>query len=97
MQSSLTEWLLLHYGREEMKKETGLSRIREALSDLLPDLSKKKIITVAGTNGKGETTLWLSRELGSRKHCTQFLAWCKGASRSTLALRRLCCHFKAAW
>lgn len=69
LSSSLTEWLLLHYGREEMKKETGLSRIREALGILLPELSKKKIITIAGTNGKGETTLWLSRELGKRPHC----------------------------
>lgn len=69
MSSSLTEWLLLHYGREEMKKETGLSRIREALGTLVPELSQKKIITIAGTNGKGETTLWLSRELGTKSHC----------------------------
>lgn len=70
MSSSLTEWLLAHYGREEMKKETGLSRMREALVNILPDLNQKKIITVAGTNGKGETTLWLSRELGTCTHCT---------------------------
>lgn len=69
MSSSLTEWLLLHYGREEMKKETGLSRMREALGTLIPELSQRKIITIAGTNGKGETTLWLSRELGTRSHC----------------------------
>ncbi len=70
MISSLTEWLIVNYGREEMKKEAGLSRIREALADILPDLSRKKIITIAGTNGKGETTLWLSHHLGSRTHCT---------------------------
>jgi len=69
MQSSLTEWLLLHYGREEMKKDTGPVRIREALGDILPAFAQKKIITIAGTNGKGETTLWLSRELGTRSHC----------------------------
>jgi dihydrofolate synthase/folylpolyglutamate synthase len=69
MSSSLTEWLMANYGREEMKKETGLSRIKEVLGLLIPQLSKKKIITIAGTNGKGETTLRLSQELGKRTHC----------------------------
>ncbi len=69
MHSSLTEKLIALYGREEMKKETGPSRIREALGSLIPELSQKKIVTIAGTNGKGETTLWLSRELGRRPHC----------------------------
>lgn len=70
MNSSLTQWLMDHYGREEVKKETGLSRIRQALVSILPELSQKKIITIAGTNGKGETTLWLSRYLEKRSHCT---------------------------
>lgn len=70
MNSSLTEWLIAHYGREEMKRDTGLSRMREALKDLLPELNQKKILTIAGTNGKGETTLWLSRSLAHRSHCT---------------------------
>lgn len=52
-----------------MKKESGPAQIRSALKTLIPELSKKKIITIAGTNGKGETTLWLSRELGERPHC----------------------------
>jgi dihydrofolate synthase/folylpolyglutamate synthase len=69
MSSSLTDKLFALYGREEMKKETGLSRIRDALGILIPTLSQKTIITVAGTNGKGETTLWLSRELGKKPHC----------------------------
>jgi dihydrofolate synthase/folylpolyglutamate synthase len=69
MSSSLTERLIALYGREEMKKETGLSRITRALGNLIPELSQKKIITIAGTNGKGETTLWLSHELGTRPHC----------------------------
>ncbi len=70
MSSSLTDWLFHHYGREEVKKETGLTRIRHALNSVFPELSEKKIITIAGTNGKGETTLWLSRYLEKRKHCT---------------------------
>ncbi len=69
MSSSLTDKLFALYGREEMKKETGLSRIRDALGVLIPALSQKTIVTIAGTNGKGETTLWLSRELGTRPHC----------------------------
>ncbi|MES2529336.1 MAG: hypothetical protein V4598_19770 [Bdellovibrionota bacterium] len=70
MSSSLTQWLMTHYGREEVKKDTGLSRIQTALASIHPALSQKKIITIAGTNGKGETTLWLSRFLEKRSHCT---------------------------
>ncbi len=70
MSPSLTQWLMTHYGREDVKKTTGLSRIQSALTSLHPVLSKKKIVTIAGTNGKGETTLWLSQFLSSRTHCT---------------------------
>lgn len=69
MKSSLTEWLMGHYGREEVTRETGLARITSALGPLIQKLSSRKIITIAGTNGKGETTLWLSQELGHRSHC----------------------------
>ncbi len=58
MKENLVSWLLTHYGQEIMKP--GLLRMREALSDLLPHFSQTKIITIAGTNGKGETTLRLS-------------------------------------
>ncbi len=70
MNSSLTQWLMTHYGREEVKKDTGLLRIQTALASIHPELASKKIITIAGTNGKGETTLWLSNFLGTRPHCT---------------------------
>ena len=62
----LFQWLLEHYGQEQF--HPGLDRIRFALRHLLPELSQKKIITIAGTNGKGETTLWLSRNLKDIPH-----------------------------
>jgi folylpolyglutamate synthase/dihydropteroate synthase len=65
--SDLFQWLLEHYGQEQF--QPGLGRIRFALQDILPTLSQKKIITIAGTNGKGETTLWLSRLIKETPHC----------------------------
>jgi len=66
MQENLLSWLLIHYGQEHMRP--GLERIREALKDVFPSLSKTKIVIVAGTNGKGETTLRLSHHLKNHSH-----------------------------
>ena len=66
MQQELLDWLLVHYGQEQMRP--GLDRMREALSQVLPEFSQTKIITIAGTNGKGETTLRLSELLADKKH-----------------------------
>lgn len=63
---NLTDWLLINYGQEQMRP--GLDRIRSALKDLLPSFTKTKIIIIAGTNGKGETTLRLSGHLKSHRH-----------------------------
>ncbi len=68
MKTDLLTFLLAHYGQEQMRP--GLDRIRRALGDLLPELQKKKIIIIAGTNGKGETTLRLSGLLKARSHVT---------------------------
>ena len=62
----LTGWLLANYGQEQMKP--GLDRMALALKELLPSFRETKIITVAGTNGKGETTLRLSELLSSEPH-----------------------------
>jgi dihydrofolate synthase/folylpolyglutamate synthase len=67
MQNELLSWLLTHYGQEQMRP--GIERIRKSLEDILPTLSQSKIITIAGTNGKGETTLRLSEKLSGRSHC----------------------------
>lgn len=66
MQNDLVAWLLTNYGQEQMRP--GLDRISHALKELLPTFNKTKIITIAGTNGKGETTLRLSELLKNRKH-----------------------------
>jgi dihydrofolate synthase/folylpolyglutamate synthase len=63
----LTHWLLEHYGHEHARP--GLARIEEALAPILGELRRIPVVTVAGTNGKGETTLWLSRELAAHRQC----------------------------
>lgn len=66
MHNDLVAWLLTNYGQEQMRP--GLDRISLALKDLLPSFTRTKIITIAGTNGKGETTLRLSELLKNKKH-----------------------------
>jgi dihydrofolate synthase / folylpolyglutamate synthase len=63
---NLTEWLLTNYGQEQFNP--GLDRIRSALTDLFPQFKNTKIIIIAGTNGKGETTLRLSEKLKNHSH-----------------------------
>lgn len=48
----------------------GLSRIERALGPILPAFKNTKIVIVAGTNGKGETTLRLSEHLRHHTHFT---------------------------
>jgi dihydrofolate synthase/folylpolyglutamate synthase len=44
--------------------------MKQALESILPEFKKTKIIIIAGTNGKGETTLRLSELLKSHSHFT---------------------------
>ena len=62
----ITNWIYTHYGQENMRP--GMDRIETVLKPLLPKFTKTRIITIAGTNGKGETTLRLSQYLAKRKH-----------------------------
>jgi dihydrofolate synthase/folylpolyglutamate synthase len=64
---NLSDWLFGHYGQEHF--HPGLERIKMALGPMLGELNQKKIVTIAGTNGKGETTLRLSQFLGQTPHC----------------------------
>ncbi len=66
----LETWLLQNYGLEVMSPDPQLSRMKVALGTLTGKLNQKKIITIAGTNGKGETTLRLSGLLHDKKHLT---------------------------
>src|SRR3989344_5917430 len=63
----LLDWLLTHYGQEHMRP--GLDRIEKALKKILPEFHQTKIVIIAGTNGKGETTLRLAKHLESHSHC----------------------------
>ncbi|WDE13607.1 bifunctional tetrahydrofolate synthase/dihydrofolate synthase [Thalassomonas haliotis] len=63
LQSSLKEWLcyLEHLHSQEI--ELGLSRIGQVASHLNIDFSFAKVITVAGTNGKGTSCAFLENAL----------------------------------
>lgn len=67
MDQDILSWLMAHYGQEHFRP--GLERMGLSLSSLLPQLAKTRVITIAGTNGKGETTLWLSEQLKNHRHC----------------------------
>ena len=67
MKNELVDWLLKNYGQEIMRP--GLQRMSRALN-LLGEFPKTKIITIAGTNGKGETALRLSELLSKKTFCT---------------------------
>ncbi|HXH29627.1 MAG TPA: hypothetical protein VNJ01_02330 [Bacteriovoracaceae bacterium] len=66
MNPGILEWLVSHYGQEQMNP--GLDRITRAISPLMKRFEETKVIIIAGTNGKGETTLCLSKLLESKSH-----------------------------
>ena len=68
MTENLEEWVLEHYGQEVFRP--GLDRINRALTDLKKDLYRSKIIIIAGTNGKGETTHRLSHLFKHSSYCS---------------------------
>lgn len=59
----LSNWVFERFGREHYSP--GLERMRFALGESIHNLNKLKIVTIAGTNGKGETALRLARNLNS--------------------------------
>ncbi len=63
----LDDWLLKNFGFEGTAMlalgEPGLDRIRPIFNSLIKKLQNTKVITVAGTNGKGETAYRLERLL----------------------------------
>lgn len=66
---NLSNWVFERFGREHYSP--GLERMRFALGESLYQLNQIKIITIAGTNGKGETTLRLAQKLKEKR----FAAW----------------------
>lgn len=65
--TNLEQWIFTHYGAEAYTP--GLERISRALVKLKPHLNKLKIVTIAGTNGKGETTHRLRHYLAGTPYC----------------------------
>ena len=59
----LEEWLMQHFGAE--KFAPGLERVGSFVAPYLNEIQRQKpiIITVAGTNGKGQTAMSLARHL----------------------------------
>lgn len=66
--SELEQWIFSFYGKEQYTP--GLERISTALKSLKPKLASSRIITIAGTNGKGETTHRLGRFLNDSTFCS---------------------------
>ncbi|HLW55873.1 MAG TPA: hypothetical protein VKY27_00720 [Bacteriovoracaceae bacterium] len=66
---NLSNWVFERFGREHYSP--GLERMRFALGESLHQLNQIKIVTIVGTNGKGETTLRLARKLQEKR----FAAW----------------------
>ncbi len=68
MNETLEDWLLTHYGKEFYRP--GLERIKLALATMSASLQKSKIVIIAGTNGKGETTHRLGQLLRDFSFCS---------------------------
>jgi dihydrofolate synthase/folylpolyglutamate synthase len=67
MNKNIESWVFAHYGSEFY--HPGLERIKAALSSIKDDLASSKIVIIAGTNGKGETTHRLAELLAEDRFC----------------------------
>lgn len=65
---NLEIWLESNIGYETPRP--GLDRIKKAISLFGFEFSRKKVITVAGTNGKGETSRSLFRTISTKHRCS---------------------------
>ena len=66
--SNIDEWLSYIESIHFTEIDMGLTRIKQVAKRLAIDLSASKIITVAGTNGKGTTCAFLENALLFEKH-----------------------------
>ena len=68
--NSLEEWLSVIEAAHPSEIDLGLSRVAEVASRLNLDFSRSKVITVAGTNGKGSTCAMLDSILRASNSTT---------------------------
>jgi len=66
--TSLDQWLYYLENLHSSEIDLGLSRISQVAERLAIDLSFAKVITVAGTNGKGTTCAFIENALLSQNH-----------------------------
>jgi len=66
--TSLDQWLYYLENLHSSEIDLGLSRISQVAERLTIDLSFAKVITVAGTNGKGTTCAFIENSLLSCEH-----------------------------
>ncbi|MBH49071.1 MAG: hypothetical protein CME71_12960 [Halobacteriovorax sp.] len=67
LHDELSHWLQVRFGAEGpgklIESDAGLDRIAATFKPFLDQLKSPKVITVAGTNGKGETAYRIERQL----------------------------------
>jgi len=68
LRSTLNEWLSYIESIHFTEIDMGLTRIKQVAQLLSIDLSASKVITVAGTNGKGTTCAFIENALLLEKH-----------------------------
>ncbi|MDG2393507.1 MAG: bifunctional tetrahydrofolate synthase/dihydrofolate synthase, partial [Thalassotalea sp.] len=66
--TSLNEWLFYLESIHSKEIDMGLERISMVAKRLAISLDKSKVITVAGTNGKGTTCAFIEHALLSQHH-----------------------------
>lgn len=66
--SSLDEWLSYIESIHFTEIDMGLTRIKQVAERLSIDLTSSKVITVAGTNGKGTTCAFIENYLSSEQY-----------------------------
>jgi len=66
--TSLDQWLYYLENLHSSEIDLGLSRISQVAERLAIDLSFAKVVTVAGTNGKGTTCAFIENALLSQNH-----------------------------
>jgi dihydrofolate synthase/folylpolyglutamate synthase len=88
MSTSLSSWLEALEGRHFKAIDLGLERCSEVWRALGEPRPAARIITVAGTNGKGSVVAYLAAILGSTGQPTLHRMFCASMNGCKFAARR---------